>query len=210
MRSQICISLILLMIGLVSTTNISSNVTYVFPDNTCYLSSKPSHTNTSSLYIFGYNGRPISEDCQTVSLHSADATLDKYRLCITPESFIDPNCSVTVEFRFSDSVMVFNCNTSEMDMFCTNEETELTIKTMIVEGYQNANFTITVQNTISEIRKMPKTFFMFTSTVVTESGRIVGIAVGGTVGVIVIGLVCFIYIRGKNSRNDYAYHSSNS
>ena len=51
---------------------------------------------------------------------------------------------------------------------------------------------------------------MFTSTVVTESGRIVGIAVGGTVGVIVIGLVCFIYIRGKNSRNDYAYHSSNS
>lgn len=53
-------------------------------------------------------------------------------------------------------------------------------------------------------------FLMFTLTVVTDSGRIVGIAVGGTVGVIVIGLVCFIYIRGKNSRNDYAYHSSNS
>nr|XP_022333916.1 uncharacterized protein LOC111130923 [Crassostrea virginica] len=201
MEMKICISLILLMIGLVSTTNISSNVTYLFPDNTCYLSSKPSHTNTSSLYVFGYNGRPISEDCQTISLHSADATLDKYRLCITPESFIDPNCSVTVEFRFSDTVMVFNCNTSELDTFCTNEETELTIKTMVVEGYQNANFTITVQNAISEIH---------TENFVTDSGRIVGIAVGGTVGVIVIGLVCFIYIRGKNSRNDYAYHSSNS
>ena len=40
-----------------------------------------------------------------------------------------------------------------MDTFCTNEETDLTIKTMVVEGYQNANFTITVQNTISELRK---------------------------------------------------------
>ena len=108
------------MVDLITFVRIISNLSFffldLFPDNTCYLSSKPSHTNTSSLYVFGYNGRPISEDCQTISLHSADATLDKYRLCITPESFRDPNCSVTVEFRFSDTVMVKLC-------FCLSQTT---------------------------------------------------------------------------------------
>lgn len=78
----------------------------VFPDNTCGLPVSTRHTNASQLFIFKYEGREIPEDCQTVGLHSSDASLNHYVLCVTAESFIDPNCSVTVQFTFSNNVMV--------------------------------------------------------------------------------------------------------
>lgn len=78
----------------------------VFPDNTCGLPVSTRHTNASQLFIFKYEGREIPEDCQTVGLHSSDASLNHYVLCVTAASFIDPNCSVTVQFTFSNNVMV--------------------------------------------------------------------------------------------------------
>lgn len=78
----------------------------VFPDNTCGLPVSTRHTNASQLFIFEYKGREIPEDCQAVGLHSSDASLNHYMLCITAVSFIDPNCSITVQFTFSDNAMV--------------------------------------------------------------------------------------------------------
>ncbi|XP_062587370.1 uncharacterized protein LOC134249012, partial [Saccostrea cucullata] len=129
------------------------NITYIFPDNTCYLSSKPMHTNTSLLYIFEYQGKQIPNDCREVALHSADATLDYYKFCVTPISFMDPNCSITVEFKYkerdNENLMIFNCNTTENDTFCTSEETELRIIIDPVLGFKNANFIFSIQNIAS-------------------------------------------------------------
>lgn len=47
------------------------------------------------------------------------------------------------------SFQIFDCNTTETDAFCTNEETQLFIKTMAIVGFENANFTFTVKNVIS-------------------------------------------------------------
>lgn len=192
---------IILLSGFVqASSNPFANITYVFPDNTCGLPVSTRHTNASQLFIFKYEGREIPEDCQTVGLHSSDASLNHYVLCVTAASFIDPNCSVTVQFTFSNNVMEFNCNTTENETFCTNQESELKVKTMTDVGYQNAKFTIFIQNELSTIHS---------DSLVTDMGVVAGIAIGCTLGVLIIALVCYMYIRGRNSSRA-AYHSAKS
>lgn len=73
---------------------------------------------------------------------------------------------------------------------------ELKVKTMTDVGYQNAKFTIFIQNELSTI-------------LVTDMGVVAEIAIDCTLGVLIIALVCYMYIRGRNSSRA-AYHSANS
>ncbi|XP_061187123.1 uncharacterized protein LOC133195288 [Saccostrea echinata] len=174
------------------------NITYVFPDNTCYLSSKPRHINTSLLFIFEYEGKQIPNDCREVALHNADETLDMFKFCITPVSFIDPNCSITVEFKYNErgieNIIIFNCNTTANDTFCTSEETELGINIKPVTGFKNANFTFIIQNIAST---------KFSYQAVTDVGMFAGIVVGCIIAFLIVVVACYVYIRGRNSNGPY-------